>query len=306
MSYSDYYSVLGVERSASQTEITKAYRVLAKKFHPDVSKEPGAETRFKEVGEAYEVLKDPEKRALYDKWGPHWKAISEGRAPPRGGPSSREVKFDFGPFGFSSTDSGETDMSSIFEQVFRDQSIRQQRRRRRRRRSSQDAEVRLDLPVGFAFRGGKRPVEFVDRNTGKKRQMTVGVPERVRDGQRIRLAGQGVGGGDLFLVVRLVDDEHFRRSGDDVYTTLRISPDEAALGAETPLRTLDGKVKVKVPAGSSTGRTIRLRGRGYPRGDNARGDLYAEIAVVVPGEVSEEERALYERLREISRFDPRA
>ncbi len=300
MSYKDYYDVLGARREATQSEIQKRYRSLAKKYHPDVSKEPDAEARFKEIGEAYEVLKDEEKRSLYDKWGPHWRAISEGRQPPRGAPSSSEVNFDFGDFGFNS---GTSDINSVFEQVF---GGRGPSRRRGRRARRGDQETSFDIGVADAYKGGGREIQFVEAGTGQQRRLKVTVPAGVRDGQRIRLGGQAAGGrGDLYLKVRLTSDATFRLDRDDVYVALRISPSEAALGTAAPLETLDGRVKIRVPPGSSTGRQIRLRGRGYPSKSGKRGDLFAEIQVVVPKVLSDDERRLYEQLAEVSSFDPR-
>lgn len=299
MSYKDYYAVLEVGRDASQDELQRAYRKLARTYHPDVSKEPDAEARFKEIQQAYEVLKDPEKRRLYDKYGPQWKAISEGRAQAR--PSSSDVHVDFGPFGYGG--SGVNDLRSIFEQVF--SGARPPPRRSARPRGRNDQETILELPLVEAYRGGAKEIHFTDTSTGERRRLTVQVPPGIREGQRIRLGSQGAGGADLYLVVKLLPDERFRLKGDDVHTTLRVSPSEAVLGGTAPLYTLDGRVKVRIPPGSSTGRQIRLRERGYPTRGGRRGDLYAEIHVMVPAEPTEEERDLYARLGEISRFDPR-
>ena len=308
MSYTDYYQVLAVPRTASASEIQKAYRALARRYHPDVSKEPDAEDRFKEVGEAYEVLKDPEKRRLYDKWGTHWKAVSEGRRPPTGAPGSSEVGFDFGAYGVGSN---VNDLHSIFETVFSGTQRAPQRRRGRRSRAPGaargDQETELSLGVLAAYAGGRRDIQYVDGQSGERRRLTVNVPAQVRDGQRIRLAGQATGGtGDLYLVVRVVSDRTFRLKESDVFTTLRVSPSEAVLGGTVELVTLDGPVQLKVPAASSSGRQIRLRGRGYPSRAGQRGDLYAEIVVAVPSAPSDEERRLYEELARVSAFDPRA
>lgn len=303
MTYKDYYRVLEVGRDASVEEMQRAYRKLARKYHPDVSKEPNAEARFKEIQEAYEVLKDPEKRRLYDKYGSQWKAISEGRAPPTSGPGSAEVRFDFGPFGFGSN---VNDLRSIFEQVFAQQQQYAGPRRRRGAPRRSDQETTLELSVPEAYAGGTRDIQFMDTLSGERRRLSVQVPKGVREGQRIRLAAQGAGGSDLYLTVKITPDDRFRLEGDDVHTTLRISPPEAVLGATVELATLDGRVKVKVPPGSSSGRQIRLRERGYPTREGGRGDLYAEIQVVVPTSPSEEERELYAKIADISSFDPRS
>ncbi len=301
MSYRDYYAVLGVGREATQEEIQRAYRKLARTYHPDVSKEADAEARFKEVQEAHEVLKDPDKRRLYDKYGAQWKAISEGRAQPR--PSSSEMHVDFGPFGVGSN---VNDLRSIFEQVFAGARPPPRRSARPKPGGRGDQETVLDLPILDAFRGGPRDIQFTDTSTGERRKLSIQVPPGIREGQRIRLAQRGAGGADLYLTVRLLPDERFRLAGDDVFTTLKVSPSEAVLGGSAPLITLDGRVKIRIPPGSSTGRRIRLRERGYPARGGRRGDLYAEVQVMVPEAPSDEERALYERLAEVSHFDPRA
>jgi curved DNA-binding protein len=302
----DYYRVLGVSRDAEAREIGRAYRRLARRYHPDVNREPGAEARFKAIGEAYEVLKDPDKRRLYDRWGPHWKAVAEGRRPPPGSRAAADFGFDLGGFGGFGGE-GQADAHSIFETVFG--AARPKPRRRRRRDGGAptgDRETSFELPLAAAYAGGPRDIRFRDPDGGELRRLTVTVPAGVRDGQRIRLAGQASGGrGDLFLLVRLVADGRFRLEGDDVHTPLPITPSEAVLGTEATLETLDGPVKLKVPPGSSTGRRFRLRERGYPTRDGRRGDLYAEVQVVVPAEPSAEERALYARLAKVSRFDPR-
>jgi curved DNA-binding protein len=297
--YKDYFEVLEVTRDASAQDIQRAYRKLAKQYHPDVNKSPGAEDKFKEVQEAYDVLKDPDKKRLYEKYGPQWKAISEGRAyaPPPG--QSQEFKFDFGPF----VGSNVNDLRSIFEQVFTATPGEGRRRRPPGRRS--DQETTLELGVSSAYRGGPREIQFGDTGSGEPKRLSVQVPAGVRPGQRIRLSGQAASGGDLYLVVKIVSDDRFRLVGDDIQTILRVTPSEAVLGGSAPLATLDGRVKVKIPPGSSTGRNIRLRERGYFRKEGGRGDLLAEIQVVVPEKPTDEERALYEKLAEVSKFDPR-
>lgn len=310
MAYKDYYSVLGVPRSASDDEIRQAYRKLARKYHPDVNKQSGAEQSFRDVNEAYEVLKDPKNRALYDRYGEAWKAAAEGRVPERETAQARE---DFGAEGFDPSQF--SDMGSIFDAFFRSRSGHG-------RGGAPDADfggwddgaldqqATLELSLLDAFRGGEHTLTLQDPETGSAKQYTVKIPPGVRSGQRIRLAGQGGRSrrnrepGDLFLNVRLRPSEDFRLEGNDVYTTLAVTPWEAALGATATLRTLDGNVRVKVPAGSSSGRQIRLKNKGYPT-TGERGDLYAEIRVEVPSELSGEERKLLERWAELSRFNPR-
>lgn len=309
MAYKDYYSILGVDKKASQDDVNSAYRKLARKFHPDISKEANAEQRFKEIGAAYEVLRDPEKRELYDRYGEQWKAVSEGRAPPPGaGPE--QVRVDFQSHGFDPGQFG--DLGSVFEQFFG-----QQRgsggswRHWSAHAGGIDVEARLDLGVEEAFRGGERSITLHDPDTARAKNYNVRIPAGVRQGQRIRMAGQGhpshAGGphGDLYLVVALHPTDRFELRGSEVHTVLPVSPWEAALGATVKLPTLEGAVNVKVPAGSSSGREIRLPGKGYPDARGQRGDLFAEIRVRVPSKLSDQERQLFEQLAKISNFRAR-
>jgi curved DNA-binding protein len=297
--YRDYYEVLGVPRDASQEDIRAAHRRLARQYHPDVNKDPGAEDRFKEISEAYEVLRDPEKRERYDRLGANWRAgqdVSgssgfEGFGRDRGG--FDDVRFDFG---------GADDVSDFFEGLFGG-------RGRRGGRSfgagfstrGADQEAVLELSLEEAARGGRRRISL-----GGGRDFEVDIPAGVRDGQRIRLAGEGgagIGGGpsgDLFLRVRVRPDKRFRVEGKDVYTDVPVTPWEAALGAQVEVPTPTGSAQVTVPSGSSCGRKLRLRGEGL-----GGGDLYAVVQIRVPKKLSRQERELYERLAEISDFNPR-
>ena len=313
MAYKDYYQILGIPRTASEDDVKQAYRKLARKYHPDVSKEKDAEQRFKDLNEAHDVLKDEKKRGLYDQYGESWKAVAEGRAAPGAEHASEDFRaqgFDFDPSQFQGQDFG-----SIFEQFFGG--------RFRGRGGAgggaryaewpdigSDREATIELPVEEAFRGGERQLSLVDGGTGEQRTYNVRIPAGVRSGQRIRLAGQGErgesGAGDLYLRVQLRPSEKYRVEDNDVYTVLAVTPWEAALGASVELSTLDGAVRVKVPAGSSSGRKIRLKGKGYPTAQKERGDLYAEIRVEVPTSVSAEEKELLEKWASISKFNPRA
>lgn len=305
MAYTDYYSTLGVSRTATQDEIATAYRKLARKLHPDINKAPDAEQRFKDLGAAYDVLKDPEKRKLYDRYGEDWKAISEGRVPAHG---AEEVRTDFRGGEFNPEDFG--DLGSIFETFFGGQ-----RGRRRGQWSihmpGQDVEAELPLTVEEAFRGGERQFGISAAGTGDTKTYRVKVPAGVRPGQRIRLAQQGTPGaggappGDLYLRVTILPNERFRLQGFDVYTPLPVAPWEAALGATVTLPVLDGSVRLKVPPGSSTGRQIRLPDKGYPRADGGRGDLYAEVRIMVPDHLDDRERKAMQELAEHSSFRPR-
>lgn len=301
----DFYDVLGVGREASTDEIRRAYRKLARKYHPDVNKEAGAEEQFKEISEAYEVLSDPDKRKQYDRFGPAWRqAAASGGGGPSGfggfdGPGFSDIRVEFG-------EGGDIDLDDIFGSFFGG--------RARGRRGGfgsfasrgSDQEATLELTLAEAARGGKRSVRL-----GDGRSYEVNVPAGVRSGERIRLAGeggQGAGGGpsgDLFLRVKLKPDRRFRLTGRDLHTEVAVAPWEAVLGATVEVPTLEGSAKVKVPAGSSSGRRLRLRGQGYPDGKGGKGDLYASVRIVVPKQLTDRERELFQQLAETSRFDAR-
>lgn len=299
--YEDYYQLLEVERDASPDDIQRSYRKLARKYHPDVSKEDDAESRFKAINAAYEVLRDPEKRALFDKYGEHWKAISEGRRPP---PGAEQVgsDFDFGGMDRGRANLDEEELRSIFEQMFGGEP-RGTRSRHRRDwpMSGQDVEAKLELDLHEAFTGGERTITLSDPRTAESRSYKVKIPAGIRPGQRIRLAGQGGKGsggadGDLYLEVGIRPNANFRLEGTDLHTRFAVPYWRAALGGKMPVKVLEGTVRVQVPAGSSSGRRIRLKGKGYRKADGSRGDLYAEIQLTVPAEPSERELEL---LREI-------
>ncbi len=296
----DYYEALGVPRDASLDDIRRAYRNLARRLHPDVSKEPGAEDRFKAISEAYDVLRDPEKRARYDDFGADWKARQQGGRAENGfdrGSGFRDVRVDFGSGGFG----------DIFGDIFGGRTGRAGRGGFEGfsfRGGDQEAELQLSLEEAAA--GGRRRLSL-----GDGRELEVEIPPGTRDGQRIRLPGQGSPGtgegesGDLFLRVRLKPHPRFRVEGRDLYVDLAVSPWEAALGADVPVPTLDGRAKVKVPPGSSSGRRLRLRGQGLPGGGESAGDLYAVVMIHVPKKLSRRQRQLFEQLASTSKFDPR-
>ncbi len=323
MEYKDYYSTLGVSKQASADEIQKAYRKLARKYHPDVNRSAGAEDKFKEITESYEVLKDPEKRKTYDRFGKDWKAFAGGRgAPP---PGFENIRFDFGGGG----DSG---FSSFFDALFGgagggspfagggggnpfgggDPFSRGGFGNAGGFTSrGQDQEAKILLTLEEAASGGAREISVTDPTTGEVKSYKINLPRGVKEGQKIRLAGRGGAGagsgsaGDLYLKVELRPHRRFRLEGLDLYTDLVVSPWEAALGSEAVVRTLDGSLKLRVPPGSSTGRKIRLRAKGFPNPKGDSGDLYAEIKIAIPDSLSEEERQLFEQLAEVSSFDPR-
>jgi curved DNA-binding protein len=306
----DFYEILGVGRDASAEEIRKAYRKLARKHHPDVNKDDGAEERFKEISEAYDVLSDPDKRQQYDRFGAAWRQAAAGGGPGSGGPSGFGG-FGAGGPGFSDIrvefgEGSDLDLNDILGSFFGGGGSGRRTGFGGFAARGSDHEATLELTLAEAARGGRRSVRL-----GDGRSYEVNVPAGVRDGQRIRLAGeggQGSGGGpsgDLFLRVALKPDRRFRLTGRDLHTEVAVAPWEAALGATVEIPTLEGAAKVKVPAGSSSGRRLRLRGQGYPDGKGGKGDLYASVRIVVPKHISDRERELFEQLAKASSFHAR-
>ena len=301
MKYEDYYNILEVERDASQDDIKRSYRRLARKYHPDVSKEANAEEKFKTLGEAYEVLKDPDKRSAYDQLGSNWKAGQEFTPPPgwehmfNGGGRGQPGAGGFG---------GSVDFSDFFESLF---GGAQGGRRTggRAQRKGADSQVSVQISLEDAYQGAERVVRLQSQSGA--RRLNVKIPAGVTDGQQIRLAGQGqqgLGGapaGDLFLIVSLLPHPLFRTEGKDVHLQLPIAPWEAALGATVKVPTLNSSVDLKVPANSQSGRKLRLKGRGL-----GGGDFYAHLQVVVPPANSDADVELYEKMRTEFDFDPRA
>jgi curved DNA-binding protein len=295
LSFTDYYEVLGVPRDADPDTIRRAYRKLARKYHPDLNSDGDAEERFKELGEAYEVLSDAEKRERYDRLGARWRE-AEHEAP---GESFEDFFADQGFGDGTRVEFGD----DLFEALFGARAGRAGRAGGPLR--GPDREALLELSLEDALAGGRR------RLTLDGREVNANFPAGVRDGQLIRLAGQGGEGrgggppGDLYLRVALRPHPRFRRRGhDDLDVDLPITASEAALGATVAVQTPTGTAQVRVPAGSSSGRRLRLRGRGLPK-RGGRGDLHAIVKIVVPKELSDRERELYEQLAESSSLDPR-
>jgi curved DNA-binding protein len=293
LSYTDYYEVLGVPRDADPDAIRRAYRKLARKYHPDLNSDGDAEERFKQLGEAYEVLSDADKRGRYDRLGARWRE-AEHEAPDE----SFEDFFAHQGFGDGT---GVEFGDDLFEALFGARGGRAGGPLR-----GYDREALLELSLEDALTGGRR------RLTLEGREVKVNFPAGVRDGQLIRLAGQGDEGrdggppGDLFLRVVLKPHPRFRRRGDDdLDVEVPITPSEAALGATVAVPTPTGTARVRVPAGSSSGRRLRLRGRGVPKRGGGSGDLHAIVKIVVPKKLSDRERELYEQLADGSSPDPR-
>ena len=304
----DFYEVLGVSRTASQEEIQRAYRKLARSNHPDVNKDPAAEERFKDISEAYAVLSDPATRRRYDAFGPDFRQVPEDVDPDawraaragagRGRPGADQAGFR------TATGAGGIDLEDLLGGLFGGRAGRGWGPV-----PGADQEAEIPLTVEEAYRGGQRTITI--GGPDGSRTVDVSIPPGVTSGQRIRLAGQGGRGsdgartGDLYLVVRLTPHPRYRVDGRDLHVVRPLTPWEAALGASVAVGTPDGEAKVKVPSGTSSGRRLRLRGRGLPNPKGRPGDLFAEARIMVPGRLSQDERDLFERLAAVSSFDPR-
>jgi len=294
--YKDYYAALGVPRDADAEAIKKAYRKLARQHHPDVSKDAGAEARFKDVAEAYATLKDPDKRAAYDALGSR-RGGEEFSPPP-------QWQRDFG------ADSGfaDLDLADLLDALARGRGGRGRSQTVPLRGHDYETSVRLSLED--AHRG--TTVNLDVQHEDGTRTLAVTVPAGVTDGQRLRLRGKGGPGrhggpaGDIYLHIQFAPHPVFRTDGHDLMFDLALAPWEAALGAEVQVPTLDGAVLLTVPHGSQSGRKLRLRGRGLANGHGGRGDLYAMVRIDVPASLAPRERELFEELARESRFDPRA
>ena len=308
MKYKDYYKVLGVERTASADDIKKAYRKLAHKYHPDVSKEKNAKERFQEIGEAYETLKNPEKRAAYDQLGSGFRTGQDFRPPP-----DWEQQFGerFGRGGNAHGSFDEADLADLFA------GLSGRRPGGRFPMPGQDYEVDTRITLEQAARGAEveldlTVIEHDERGVPRRVPTTlrVRVPKGATEGQRLRIPGKGGKGidggrdGDLYLNISLAPHRLFRADGHDLYVDLPLAPWEAVLGASVEVPTLDGAVRLKVPAGTQAGQKLRLSKRGLPRRDG-EGDLYAVVQIAVPAAPAARERALYQQLAETSHFDPR-
>jgi curved DNA-binding protein len=316
----DFYEVLGVSRSADQDEIQRAYRKLARTYHPDVNKDPAAEERFKEIAEAYDVLSDPDTRRRYDAFGPDFRRVPEGvdaqtwararagaagggaragRGGPQPGADGERVWYGSGV-------GDDFDIDDLLGGFF----SRGGRRGWGGPVPGADQEAEVELTVEEVYRGGRRSLTL--SGAGGTRTLTVNIPAGVTGGQRIRLAGQGGQGsegappGDLYLVVRIAAHPRYRVDRRDVHVDLPLAPWEAALGVTVAIDTPTGEAKVKVPRGTSSGRRLRLRGRGLPNPRGTPGDLIAEARIMVPPKLTKEEQRLFEELAATSKFDPRS
>jgi len=316
----DFYDVLGVPKHADQSEIQRTYRKLARQHHPDVNKDPTAETRFKEISEAYDVLSDPELRKRYDAFGEDFRRVPPDVSPEEwrraqayagagaGGPGGPRPGGPWpGGGGVRFTDVGEdVDLDDLLGSIFGG---------RRGGRTTwgpipgSDQEFEAEISVEEAYHGAQRSLTITGPDG--QRTLDVNIPAGVIDGQRIRLRGQGGRGsdggqpGDLYLIIRIAPHPRYRVSGRDLYATLPLSPWEAALGAAVRVDTPGDAATVNVPAGTSSGQRLRLKGRGLPNRRGEPGDFYAEAQIRVPSSLTPEERRLFEELRDRSTFDPR-
>jgi curved DNA-binding protein len=332
MEYKDYYKLLGVSRSASKEDISKAFKKLARKYHPDLNpNNAAAEAKFKEINEAYEVLKDGKKRKLYDQFGSNWEHGQNFQPPP----GYENANFGGGGFG-----GGGADFSDFFETIFGGggpggpggpgggfRSGFQQGGfggggfggggyQQRPRRGS-DSEATYELTLDEAFRGGSKSITLQEQVTGPEgiprmttKTLEVNVPPGIKDGQKVRLANQGnpgMGGGskgDLYLKIKLMPHPMFKVSDSDVILDLQLAPWEAALGASIRIPTLDGAVEMRIPPGMGSGKKLRIKGKGLGPA-NKRGDQFVRILIQVPDILTAEERDLWEKLQETSNFKPR-
>ncbi len=316
--FQDYYKILGVSRDASKEQIQAAFRKLARKYHPDVNQSPDAEKRFKEANEAYEVLRDPEKRKRYDELGNNWQAGQDFTPPPgwesfrtSGGPGRHGGEtFEFGGFG---------GFSDFFRSFFGENLHEFTRGGRSAGGASsmsmrgEDMEATVGISLEEAYHGAQKTITLQSPDTGAAKTYTVKIPPGAVEGARIRLAAQGMPGhgkgkaGDLYLRIHVEKHHTFRLEGHDLHVEVPVTPWEAALGAKIEIQTLDGPARMTLPAGSQSGKTLRLRGKGMPKkkSKGERGDLYVKIKIMVPRNLTEKEKSHFESLAKDSKFNPR-
>jgi len=314
--FQDYYEILGVNRNASEDEIKRAYRKLARKYHPDVNKDKGAEDKFKQINEAHEVLKDPEKRKLYDQLGPDWQAGQDFKPPP----GWENVHFEFGGPGAEAFDFG-GGFSDFFEMLFGGRMGGGGRASARQGSwvlRGQDHEAEIEIDLESAYHGVTRTLTLQGHEIDpqgqvhpKVQNIQVKIPPGVTDGTRIRLAGkggEGMGGGppgDLYLKVHIEPHPRFTLDGHNLQVEVPIAPWEAALGATVQVVTMDGAVNLKIPPGSQSGQKLRLRGKGFPKKGGERGDLIARLKIVVPKDLTAREKELFAEMAKVSSFKAR-
>jgi len=325
MEYKDYYKILGVDKNASKEEISKAFKKLAKKYHPDLNpNNPEAENKFKEINEAYEVLKDPEKRKLYDSLGPNWQHGQNFQPPP----GYENISFEFGGQGADFDLGGFSEFFKAFfgggfggadfgaNQGFRQSTFRGGRFTGSSARG-QDVEATIELTLEEAYRGGQKSISLQEQVVGpdgmprlQTKTLQVNIPAGVKDGGKIRLAGQGspgLGGGpagDLYLKVKILPHTLFKLDGNNVIYDLPLAPWEAVLGTSLRIPTLDGEILMRIPPGISSGQKLRIKGKGLGRGTQ-KGDQLVRVMIKSPKKLSPGEKELWEKLARESNFNPR-
>jgi len=311
MQYKDYYKIMGLSRDAGQDEIKRAYRKLARKYHPDVSKDPEGEAKFKELGEAYEVLKDPEKRAAYNQLGENWKSGQDFRPPP-----NWDEGFEFKGGGFTNVNAG--DFSDFFSQLFGSTGFQPSDTERHYGGSlrGQDSHAKIHIDLEDSYHGATRTISLSTPEMNaqgqlqvKHRSLNVKIPKGIKQGQHIKLAGQGNRGagngqaGDLFLEIVFNNHPLYRVSETDVYLDLPVTPWEAALGAKIKVPTPESVVELKIPPNSRQGNKLRLAGRGLPA--KTAGDFYVVLQIVLPPATTEQAKAVYQNMQQTLDFNPR-
>lgn len=312
MEFKDYYASLGVPRTATQDEIKSAYRKLARKYHPDVSKEPAAEARFKEMGEAYKVLKDPETRAAYDQVGSQWQSGQDFQPPP-----NWDAGFEFRGRDSEPGPGADADYSDFFEALFGGRTRGAHAARQSMHAKGQDHHAKVQIDLHDAYHGAQRSISLrlpvMDAQghvSTQERTLDIHIPKGIREGQHLRLSGQGgpgLGqgpGGDLYLEIVFRPHPHYRVDGRDVYFDLPLAPWEAALGSSITAPTPEGSVHLTIPPGSVAGRKLRLKGKGIP--GNPAGDLYAVLVIALPPANDERAKEAYRAMAQAFDFNPRA
>ncbi|NQT73140.1 MAG: J domain-containing protein [Chloroflexi bacterium] len=324
MDYKDYYKILGIDKKASEKDVKKAFRKLARQYHPDVNPDdPNAEAKFKEINEAYEVLKDKEKRQKYDQLGANWKQYEQWQ---RAGGEAQGQPFGWGQSGFGARGTGQPGYqyrtasaeemedlfggnggySDFFSQFFGGGGGRSRRQYQSRPQKGQDLEHTIDITMEEAYSGATRLMQM--GNNGTSRTIEAKIPPGVKDGSRIKLAGQGgqgiAGGpvGNLYLITQIKPHSQFERNGDDLFAKISVPLTTAVLGGEVDVPTLNGKkLKLKIPSETQNGKKIKLKGKGLPKlkKREENGDLYAEVKVVLPQKLSDKERKVFEELAEL-------